>query len=362
MRYAKKVDIKLNDIIEDDNKIFLLRKISLRTNKNRINCIAKISKFSDINRRLNLNEIYKNIRIDDIYKINNDKDIQFKFINSLKLRDSTLNFPILNIYIPNKSINIDNYKIVMDFVIDTIINNPRVEIIVPPIINYDDDIDSNKKSDMYIEFIEQFIQQIKSLYSNSTIAFMIPNYITRNKLTTLLSNYIKEFGSSSIVLLDNNGMTFSSIGYSVVSQILRVMHNTYNEENYAIYIFNHKSKKKSGKEVPSEDILAFLNGVNLTGPLHKQIKIPAEVMANNIRLKIFNKNDFLYHPYNESINRRELDKLNDKNILEAIDSILYEPTVINNIKDNVFYKSLKEVSRKRNNIISEKPLDNFFNL
>jgi len=71
-----------------------------------------------------------------------------------------------------------------------------------------------------------------------------------------------------------------------------------NIENYAICLFNHKGRKRSGKEVPSEDMLAFLNGVSIIGPMHRAIPLPPDVVeriAGSLG-KIFNKEDFLFYP------------------------------------------------------------------
>ncbi|MEM0050871.1 MAG: hypothetical protein QXW39_10130, partial [Candidatus Bathyarchaeia archaeon] len=267
---------------------------------------------------------------------------------------------------------------IAEFVIDIIYSHPMVDIVTLPHIEF---LKNDSPRDL-VEFdnlIGSRISEIASLgYGGGKIAYFLPSYYTRDGIPKLMDDYMDRFGAEGVYICDFDGGTFSGIGYSLVSQVSRKIKNDSNTESYSLYIYSQKERKKSGAEVPSEDLLALLNGVSIVGPSHKRPTLPKDIiekikLKQEFNPKILNNNDFLFYQYSESPNAGDFDawvssavgpmgdiqigrkkKLaevyNSKKTLDAVENIVSNPKeTLNSLTRDEFKSNLKQIySRMRN--------------
>jgi hypothetical protein len=263
---------------------------------------------------------------------------------------------------------------ISQFVADIIYSHPKVTLAVPPKITLPDEVDANEKCDIFQTQLKVLSETLGSYRSDLQIGYFIPDYITRTALPKLIEYYVNNFGKDALIILDVNGSRFSAGPYSDVSLIHREMRK-HKIESYAIYLFSHKGRKRSGKEVPSEDLLALLNGVNLVGPNHRAIPLPRNVIETRKLLgKIFNDEDFLLYPEDKAPNAKEfqtfcaLGKRGDR-MLEIFNDVKINASAMRLSKDLVqtlsdlrrtdFKDTLKIVAKKRQNIVLQESLAPF---
>jgi hypothetical protein len=266
-----------------------------------------------------LNEIYLRIDEETINRINNENSKREYFISKIlqpKIKKGKINISISEVIINKASEEI--IKNIVEFLFDLIFSRSDIHIITPPKI-----VTKSEQQNFaaFINGLDYLHTLLTSYYRESEIkiGYFIPSYTTRTQFSYLISRYANYFGSDGLYMIDVDGGRFSSLGYSITSQIMRIMSVDYGEENYGLYLYNHKERKKSGNEVPSEDFLAILNGVNFIGPLHKNNPLPVNVVEEMKRreqeTKVFNTEDLLYYPLKRAPNNRYVESWLDENSL-----------------------------------------------
>ncbi len=379
-----KYTVKLEDIIAEESK-FIVRLTELNIRET-IRGNWKLSRYpsslKDIG--LKLNEVYMELDKDKILKIDNDNTERDKFISYInrKIRKNMINVAFPNIYIngiPSERL----LNEVTEFVLDIIYSNIHIDIVSPPkLIIMEKDVINDELSTKY--FTQLLL--LMSEFSNVKPLYFIPSYITRSKLEKLVDLYINVYGLDGLFVIDMDRARFTSRGYSIVAQVMRIMEHKYRHEHYGVYLFNHKSRKKSGREVPSEDIIAILSGVNFIGPSHGNIPLPPGVVEKIKQqglgsAKVFYERDFLYYPVNIAPNLSDLinfigrkrtstlidqyyvnlynDFKTNKVILELNSKDLIEHR-LSSLERDVFRKELDIYVRKVYNILKSRYISSFF--
>lgn len=268
---------------------------------------------------MKLHEVYLEISAEKIKRIDEDnrESERFVFYMNKKMSKDKANITVTSVYfeeIPSQKI----LEEVLDFFLDIVYRNFYVKLFTPPKliirrkINGESFVLEKESMEYYMEFLKLMQQKtsVKPLY-------FIPTFTTRKYLPDVMKLYIDTFGPEGLFVIDMNGGRFTYGGYSIVGQVMRVMKTVYKHEDYGIYLFNHKSRKRSGKEVPSEDLIAILNGVNFVGSHHGNIPLPPHVLkkiGDPDRLKILNDADFLYYPYDIAPNKESFHKFLDSKL------------------------------------------------
>ena len=126
-----------------------------------------------------------------------------------------------------------------------------------------------------------------------------------------------------------------------------------------------RSNKKSGVSVPSQEFLAYSNGISYLGPSHIQFKGPKEVLQlQTPEYKIFNGGDLLYYPMasgypsdsfktwlgNRHLSYWNVTRYNTKNIEIKTNNLLSffnNEDFFNNIERDTFLNSLNKIGKKR---------------
>jgi len=232
---------------------------------------------------------------------------------------------------------------------------------------------ASEKCDIFQAFLKVLSRTLETRQSSARLGYFVPNYITRTALPKLIEYYVSDLGKDALIILDVNGSRFSTGPYSDVSLIHRGISEN-KIETYAIYLFSHKGRKRSGKEVPSEDLLALLNGVNLVGPNRRVIPLPRNVVETRRINKIFNERDFLFYPEDRAPNAEEyqnfcalgkrkdemLDIFNDIKVNISAVSLFKGPVeTLSALKRPEFCDALKSIAKKRRDIIRQKSLTSF---
>ena len=215
---------------------------------------------------------------------------------------------------------------------------------------------------IYENMINSLYSVTESTVKNNKIAFFLPHYLPRRRIADLLDFYVKQFGSDSLIVIDINGLFEKS--FPDVFFIIRKM-NLLKEESFSLYAFNQRSNKKSGISVPSQEFLAYNNGISYAGPSHIQFKGPKELFQlHKPEYKIFNGDDLLYYPMvsgypsnnfktwlgNRNISYWNVKRYNDRNIeIETNNLLSYSnpDDFFKAIKRNTFLNSLSKIGKKR---------------
>lgn len=344
----------------------------------------KISKFPIERFGLNvpLNETYLRINEEKIDRVNNENSIRKSFVSKTlqpKIKKNKINISITEVTI-NK-VSEENIKKVVDFLFDFIFSRSDIHVISPPKIVTNSEY---QNFDAFISGLNYLYTLLTSYYRESRIkiGYFIPSYATRAQISRLIDKYADYFGPNGLFIVDMDGNRFSSLGYSITSQIMRTMSVDYREEHYGLYLYNHRERKKSGNEVPSEDFLAILNGVNFIGPLHKNNPLPVnvveEIKQRGQKTKVFNAGDLLYYPLNSapnnnyveswliqnnlSRNYRSLSLFNDTHGISIMLNLTDNDAIYNvlsGLTRRLFLEELKKLHRKVANKLKAKPLSSF---
>ena len=369
--------LRLRNVFRDDETGILARIVDLRTYSHSIDGLIKIPRynietFSD-HLRVPINEVYIQLTLEKIIDIDHDNEKRYQFINGylrLKIRSGKLNIPLIDIEVDRK-LSVEVMEQISQFVVDIIYAHPQITLAVPPKITMPREIHPVEKEDLFKRQLNVLSETLKSYSESAQLAYFIPDYIPRASIPKLIEEYVSRFGDDALLILDVNGKRFSAGGYSDVSLIHREM-KRHHIESYAIYLFNHKERKRSGKEVPSEDMLAFLNGVSIVGPMHRAIPLPPDVIeriAGSLG-KIFNREDFLFYPEISAPNIEEFQKFtgsrsryrilqifNDININYSAYELSSDPiSTVSHLSRPDFNNALKSIAERRESIIRQRIL------
>jgi hypothetical protein len=373
--------IKLKDVVEDEKTGALVRAVDLLLPGRSVSLYMKIprhdiDRFSSISSIvIPINEAYIRLNYEEINKINRDNGEKHRFINSYlgpKLRKDKVNVPIVDIRVDKKPSEKEMEQI-SQFIVDVVYSHPKTTLLVPPKITLPDEVDVSEKYNTFKVLLKTLSRTLETYQGSVKLCHFVPDYITRTVLPELIEYYVSNFGGDALVILDVNGERFSAGSYSDVSLIHREMSRN-NIETYAIYLFSHKGRMRSRREVPSEDLLALLNGVNLVGPNHRVIRLPRGVVETRPN-KIFNEGDFLFYPEDKAPNAKEFQNFctlgkRKNEMLEIFNDIKINTSAISLSKESAemlsalkrpeFCNMLKSIAKKRQNLIQQKSLSLFF--
>lgn len=380
----KKFSLRPRDLQEDERTGALVRIVDLIVGDHVINCFLKVSRY-EIERyshlKVPINEVCIQMTYEKVAEFDNDNRKRDEFIKkhlTRKLRENKINIPFINIKIDKKP-NIKEIEQMCQFLIDVIYSHPKISLIVPPKVTLPEEAEVYEKYDSFRTFLTTLSDILESYQTDVRVGYFIPDYIPRTKFFELIEYYLNKFGENALIILDAGGKRFSAGSYSDVSLVHRKM-SFQNIESYAIYLFNHKGRKKSGREAPSEDLLALLNGVNLVGPNHKVIRLPRNVAGREGTGKIFSEEDFLFYPENIAPNVKEFqnfynfhikgkskekkdqarDIFNDIKINASAILLSSNATeTLSNLKRDEFKDVLKTIAKNRQNILQQKSLESF---
>ncbi len=377
----KSYKVKLKNQDEDNYIGYLTRKVEISTSSKKIYNLVKIPPY--MNERMGItspiNEVLINITLKEIIDINGTNCLRDAFIKNkvaAKLKKNSANIVFVRISrsdgtaFPELNNNIDK---IAEFIVDLIYSHPMIDIITFP---HMEPLKNEPSSNLtaFDTLIRNRLTELMGLENGTgKVGYFLPSYYNRDGIVNLMDDYMKNFGPEGIYICDVNGGTFIGIGYSILSQILRGITNESNTENYALYIYSQKPKRKAGGEVPSEDLLALLNGVSIVGPSHKRQPLPKNIVeklkTQQFNPKILNRSDFLLYPYNiyphasdlddwishNSINqkisntsrKRLLDLYNSITTKDSITSIETEPRdTVNSLGRDDFKKELRYIRHR----------------
>jgi len=374
----KRYSLRLKNVIQDDETGILARIVDLRTYSHLVGGLMKIPRYNiesfSGHLSLPINEVYIQLTLEKINDIDHDNEKKYQFINGYlrsKIRSGKLNIPLIDIEVDRKP-SVKDMEQISQFIVDIIYAHPQITLAVSPKITMPREIYPVEKENLFKNQLKVLSETLRSYSGSAQLACFIPDYIPRASIPKLIEDYISRFGDDALLILDMNGKRFSAGGYSDVSLIHREMRSRH-IESYAIYLFNHKGRKRSGKEVPSEDILAFLNGVNFIGPMHRAIPLPPDVIeriAGSLG-KIFNKEDFLFYPEINAPNIEEFQKFtrlrrsryrmlqifNDMHINYSASKLSSDPiSTVSCLSRPDFKNALKSIAKRRESIIRQRTL------
>lgn len=317
----KSYSIKLFDIKEDDKFGYTIRNAVTSVSGVSVGGLVKIPKYYSVKFSVSsqIKEVLITLTLSEIIEIDGKNEKRNAFISeriSGKLSSKLINIVFVRISradgagFASLKANIDK---IAEFVVDIIYKHPKVGIVSLPHMEFL----KNDSPDDLIEFdtlIRERISQITNIESGTgKIGYFLPSYYTREKIPELVENYVSKFGSNGLFICDLDGATFSSVGYSVISQVARKIENEHDEENYSLYAYSLKERKSSGNEAPAEDILALLSKASIVGPSHKRRILPKELVKrlkenNEFNPKILEKDDYLYYQYLNYNSPKKLDE------------------------------------------------------
>ena len=374
----ERYSLRLMNVFQDDETGILARIVDLRTYSHSVSGLMKVPRYNiepfSSHLRLPINEVYVRLTLEKINDIDHDNEKRYQFINGYlrpKIRIGKLNIPLINIEVDKKP-NAEEMEQISQFITDIIYAHPHITLAMPPKITMPREIRPTEKENLFKSQVKVLSETLKSYSGSVQLAYFIPDYVPRASIPKLIENYVSNFGDNALLILDMNGKRFSAGGYSDVSLIHREMRNRHIED-YAIYLFNHKGRKRSGKEVPSEDLLAFLNGVNFVGPMHRAIPLPPDVVERITGSlgKIFNREDFLFYPEMNAPNIEEFQKFsrlrrsryrmlqifNDAHINYSASELSSDPiSTISYLARPDFKDALKTIAKKRQSIVRQRTL------
>jgi len=380
----KQYHVKLRNLFEDEKTGILARVAELSVNGKSVDRLVKVSN-QNIDVGLNvllrpINEVHLPLKFSYIQEMDKDNEKRDQFIKlvSSKTRTGKINIPFIMLEYP-KLPTAKEMNEALTFLVDIIYNNERIDLLVPPKVMLPETV-KDRAPDSFQRLLENLYQRhintlselIETYARNVRPACFIPAYISRFKIPKTIESHANLVGPEALVILDVAGTRFQGGAYSVVSQTIFNIKTIAKEEDYAIYLFNHKSRKRSGKEAPSEDLLSLLRGVSFVGPSHVRLKLPENV-ASGIG-KIFNDDDFLYYPADAAPNRFELQKFSGGIIksttlnrfndfvvnLCTIDLSKDPVTRVSELKRPEFKEALCKVSKQMIKVQEQKGIEDFF--
>lgn len=389
---SNKYTVKMKDEIIEEPK-YIMRRVELKVGTSiTIDRNMKIPRTSLKDQDLKLNEVYLEIDVEKIKRIDMDNKERDKFISYInkKMNKNKVNVVITNISFYERP-SPELLDEVLEFFLDVIHSNLYTSLLTPPRLaiinrhNGENILDAEASS----KYFERFLRLLIDQNIHSKPLYLIPSYSSRRIIPNLIKLYINTFGSDGLFVVDMNGGRFTYGGYSVVAQIMRIMEKMYRQEDYGIYLFNHKPRKRSGKEVPSEDLIAILNGVNFIGGLHGNIPLPPRIVSELEKkplegAKILCDEDFLYYPYDKAPNKEDFYsflisrvgveirnvkhiyvnlyndvKTNDIIHQEFVDNDTIRNKLISLRRDD-FKKELEMSAKKIFNVLKTRPLSSMF--
>ena len=373
--------VKLHNEIEGKNYYIRLVRVKpfLEPKLSKMGSVKNVRYCTDFK----CNEVYLNLKASEILKACSNNEIRKAIVKKLNKKLSfqlpNLVFPVIDydIKTSGKLIRDKLIRKIAEFIIDEINGNRTyVNFISPPKI-----IIRGADERRWLLLFNKFLDVILS-YSIDNLLYFIPSYATRSDIPSLIEKYTKIYGSSGIYTIDMQGERFSSGGYGIVAMIMRLLQKEFKEENYMFYLFDHKPRKRSAEVVPSEDLLAFMNGVSVIGPRHTSTPLPkkvVEVVKSKKLTKVFNRDDLLYHPLNKAPNLNEFrswckqHNISDYERVVSIYSDIKTNEVVNNLSDEfsvretlrnlgnpLFIEELTKLNRRFYGKVSESMLSRFF--
>ncbi len=367
--------VKLKDEENSSKYNYLIRKTIISSGNKNTPLLGKSYPYGDLENIKQINEVYINTSAQELKNVNNNKDIEekwkVKIYAHVKKNINSFNIPLIKI--PYDNILKRNSKNVLETLTDEIYLNPNIDIIVPPIIEFDDgDLKYLDILKIYENIINTFIETIESITGENKIAFFIPHYLSRTKIAHMLEFYVKQFGSDSLIIVDINGLFEKSA--STIFFIMRKMREL-KEESFSLYGFNQKPNKRSGISVPSQDFLAFTNGISYVGQSHVKSKLSKDILKTyKPEYKIFNESDLLYYPLaqgypstnfknwvgNKKISYEIVKRYNNKNTeIKTLELSNDANNFFGSITRNTFLNSLSKVGKKRDNTLKSRLLNDF---
>ena len=383
--------IKLLEEKSDDKYDFLVRKVSLANVTKRTYPLGKAFPFQDVasprHGASHLNEVFLKLRTDRISDINNDNEAADALKANISGKSSQKKFNIPFIDLPYELLKTKKSKeTALEVLTDFVYANPKIDMIVPPRIDFPEQLDTPIMYKKYIDFLDTFCNTIEDTIGDFKPAFLIPDFLNRNQVPEIIDHYFDRFGGEPLVVIDHNGKTFTS--YSSRSfLILRTLKRVLKSDDFALYCFNVKARKRSGEAVPSEDFLAIYNGVSFLGPSHKPSFVPQSVRdeLSSASGKVFSKRDLRYHPLStkhmknrlddptqflekgvgiqslSSLSSSDLKRLNEISTEERMNDVVNDSKlVLSSLTYGDFSKDLGELGRKRKRTILNKSLNDFF--
>ena len=369
--------VKLQDQEISSKYNYLIRKTIISSGNKKTPLLGKSYPYTDFNNTKHINEVYVKTSTSKLKDINNNKDLEEQWKTELndKIRKNPNTFNLPLVKIPYDNLLKRNLNMVLETLVDEIYLNPNIDIIIPPIIEFpDNDSNSMNQLKIYENMINGLYNVTESTVKNNKIAFFLPHYLPRSRIADLLDFYVKQFGSDSLIVIDINGL-FEKAAPTVFF-IMRKL-NLLKEESFGLYAFNQRSNKKSGISVPSQDFLAYSNGISYIGPSHIQSKQPKGVLqSQKSEYKIFNGDDLLYYPlasgypsdsFNNWIGNKQasywnVKRYNSKNIETKTNNLLSFSNTddfFNSINRDTFLNSLNQISKKRNKSLKLGSLNDF---
>jgi hypothetical protein len=172
-----------------------------------------------------------------------------------------------------------------------LLNNPSLDILVPPII-------PRMPCEEYIRFLDEFVEIHRSCSFHATLVPLIPHYSIVD-VAKLFDYYArKDQISKSFLCVDFNGSNPIS-QYAFVSKVVREARRLEKEYGEAslLYAINLKYGKATRKQrvVPAKDVTIFAMGFSLFGPNHKMLPILGGIGDYDLSTKVFNRADYGYY-------------------------------------------------------------------
>lgn len=368
--------VKLRDLFEDEKTGTYARVAELSVNGNSVDRLVKVSS-QNIDAKLSvplrpINEVILSLKFSDIREMDNDNDKRDLFIRAMlsKTRQGKINLPFIALEYQKPPTGAEIEQ-ALTFLVDIIYNNERIDVAVPPKIVLPEAI-KEKAPDSYQKHFEALVGIMETYSKKVKPACFIPAYVTRSKIPKIIELYSARFGPEALLILDVAGARFEGGASSIVSQVMFNMNARAKTEDYAIYLFNHKSRKRSGREVPSEDLLALLRGASFVGPSHVRLKLPKNVVSGPG--KVFNEGDFLYYPEDTAPNIHELNdfsggtvkatslnKFNDLKVNVSAINLSKDPvSTVSGLKRPEFKDALASISKRMNRFLAQRAIDDFF--
>ncbi len=322
--------VKLVDEIEGPGGLFIFRRIRLVIGTSIEATNAKIPRYH-YTVQVPLNEVY--IRLDEamVKAILDNNGARASFIRDINRKAKKNKVNIGFIEITAKKFDDQLIDDIVGVLLDVVYKNPFIHLYAPPRISTGNE---DKDKEIFKTILDRLVDELSTHRETPNMLYFIPEYYSLREIPSLVEFYIDVFGENGCFVIDMNAKRFSSIGYSTAARIMRIVEKKYSAEDYAIYLYNHKSRKRSGGRVPSEDLLAFLSGVSFIGPTHKPARLPTSIASQlEVKHKILSKEDYLYYPVKEAPNRTEYfiykARLGIRNDYIAVKS--YNDTITNHI-------------------------------
>ncbi|MEN3016623.1 MAG: hypothetical protein ABC585_06175 [Candidatus Methanosuratincola petrocarbonis] len=371
----KKYFVKLKELFEDDRTSIYARVTELSVNGKSVDRLVKVSNQSiDFRSDISIkpiNEVILPLQFSFIKEMDEDNDKRDQFIKSVlsKTRTGKINIPFIMLGY-QKLPTAAEMNQALTFLVDIIYNNEKIDLLVPPKVILPESI-MERTPDSYQKHLDALFEIMQTYSRNLRPACFIPAYLPRSKIPKIIESYATRFGPEVLLILDVAGNRFEGGAYSIVSQVMFNIDKIAKTEDYAIYLFNHKSRKRSGKEVPSEDLLSLLRGVSFVGPSHVPLKLPKNVVSG--LGKVFNNSDFLYYPEDTApnmlelhkfsrgaLNATSLNKFNDFKVNMCAIELSKDPVAkVSEIKKPEFKETLLKVSKQMIKFKEQKVIEDF---